>query len=859
MSKKIIVLSNGTGNSSADVCKTNVWRLYQALDLSAHDQMALYDDGVGTSSFKPLAILGGTTGWGLKRNVLDLYTYICRNYEPVMDANGHIDASKSDEIYAFGFSRGSFTIRVLIGLITSQGIVRFSSQEELDYRAASAYRAYRKTYLRASPIVSLSRRLRDGVLLLRDKIMGYQTYDPHDPSQAFKNPPIRFLGLWDTVDAYGVPVREMKIGIDRYLWPMAWSSNALSPLVQRACHALALDDERRTFHPLAWDEGAEQELVAQGKVEQGRLTQAWFAGMHSNVGGGYPDDALAYLSLSWLNDEAMHAGLRFSAPAIENIRTSGTAYGKQSNSRAGLSGYYRYQPRLIQALDDEAKPMIQKPMVHESVVQRMALGGDNYVPLPLGRDFDVLCSQAGPAVPQGNCHHAQPQHYTRLPFDTYRQNLLSTQSQPQVQHQIKAMQVPSQEGLEIVSDHVWWRRLSYSLTLLITLLFVIFPVLPLPPETSTLGSLVTEQEVVLSALTNRPFDMLASYVPSFLSLWIDAFRVRPWMFFTLLVLLASSFSYSNFLERRIRDRARMVWGLKNNNLSFKSLHFPANQKVLLATLVMLLVVAGTIIIWSTPQLVEWRMLSTTLTGGGFCIWWDWMLRAHERRVQADPATKNDIFLRFARFMRTHPAPVWCHATMHRVVLPIGYALLLVFAAFFVTNRLSFSVMVAAGKVCENTSQKRTLALNIPVQLIFHTANPCAPTGLWMEKGAIYRIRFVNVEGWRDENIGLSEPLTPLGFGWKHPDAGWRTWLATPLLRSISEKWFVPFAHIGDKGGKSFALAPNSHRITVESSGALSFYVNDAVLGLPRVWSYFYANNKGTLEVQVTKIEDPEQF
>jgi uncharacterized protein (DUF2235 family) len=82
-SRKIIVLSDGTGNSAAKIFKTNVWRLYQALNLSAASgQVARYDDGVGSSNYKLLAMLGGAIGWGLKRNVLDLYTFICRNYKP---------------------------------------------------------------------------------------------------------------------------------------------------------------------------------------------------------------------------------------------------------------------------------------------------------------------------------------------------------------------------------------------------------------------------------------------------------------------------------------------------------------------------------------------------------------------------------------------------------------------------------------------------------------------------------------------------------------------------------------------------------------------------------------------------------
>jgi uncharacterized protein (DUF2235 family) len=80
--KRIILLSDGTGNSAGQIWKSNVWRVFESLDLRGSEQVAFYDDGVGTSSFKPLAILGGAFGWGLKRNVLDVYKFLCLNYKP---------------------------------------------------------------------------------------------------------------------------------------------------------------------------------------------------------------------------------------------------------------------------------------------------------------------------------------------------------------------------------------------------------------------------------------------------------------------------------------------------------------------------------------------------------------------------------------------------------------------------------------------------------------------------------------------------------------------------------------------------------------------------------------------------------
>ena len=156
--KAIVLLSDGTGNSAAKLARTNVWRLYRALDLEQPQrpgvprQIACYDDGVGTSSFRPLELLGGIFGWGLKRNVLDLYKFLCRHYEP------------GDRIYAFGFSRGAFTVRVLVGLVCQEGLLRGLGEEELERHAPDAYRELRKCFDQTGGSMSGLRWLRDRVI-----------------------------------------------------------------------------------------------------------------------------------------------------------------------------------------------------------------------------------------------------------------------------------------------------------------------------------------------------------------------------------------------------------------------------------------------------------------------------------------------------------------------------------------------------------------------------------------------------------------------------------------------------------------------------------------------------------------------
>ena len=284
MGKQIILLSDGTGNAASKVWRSNVWRLFESLDLTGKKQVAFYDDGVGTSSFKPLAILGGVFGYGLKRNVLDIYKFLCANYE-----------SADDEIYGFGFSRGAFTIRVVIGLVLDQGLVRGNTDAELYENAKLAYRAYRANLFHTVfRLEAPFRWARDTVL----RLFGHR----YDQTRNRTVEKIKFLGLWDTVAAYGLPIDEMARGVSKWLFPLELPDRNFNHGIEQACHALSLDDERTTFHPVLWNEKG---------VPPGQLHQVWFAGVHSNVGGGYPDNSLAHIPLYWIMKSAEATGLKF--------------------------------------------------------------------------------------------------------------------------------------------------------------------------------------------------------------------------------------------------------------------------------------------------------------------------------------------------------------------------------------------------------------------------------------------------------------------------------------------------------------------------------------------------------------------
>ena len=517
MAKTIVVLSDGTGNSSAALFKTNVWRVYEAIDQSppAPDhrrQIAYYDDGVGTSAFKPLAILGGVFGIGLKRNILDLYRFVCRTYSP------------GDQIYLFGFSRGAFTIRLLAGLIATQGLVVTQSQVMLERCALDAYRAYRRRFNPTGGLVNFFRKLRDGLVAAGKVMTGRRDADPVRRDMDVR---IRFVGVWDTVAAYGMPIQELTRGIDKWIWPLSMPNYQLSPKVDIARHALALDDERDTFHPLVWDEAHERELTAAGTIQLGRLRQVWFAGMHSDVGGGYPDDALSYVSLDWMLREACDAGLRIKPYALAHIAATANPYAPMHDSRRGFGGYYRYQPRRIdawlRAAEDaaimrnpnlSAGALLETVVVHASVLARIREGVDGYAPLVLPERFHVLAADGAGEQP------------CRLDDD-------------------KA----SDGHRESVWNDVSLRRANYFATVGVSLV-----ILAMPAYVDDTAACIGPQ-CLLSPLIGA----VGSILPGFLEPWTASFVRSPGLFLLLVVALALLLGNAGRLQVRIRERMGNLW------------------------------------------------------------------------------------------------------------------------------------------------------------------------------------------------------------------------------------------------------------------------------------------------------------
>jgi uncharacterized protein (DUF2235 family) len=270
--KRLIVCCDGTWNSADQECPTNVEKLRRALAPEDHDgnpQIACYVEGVGTKRRERL--IGGGLGVGLSRNVQLAYRFLVENYEP------------HDELYFFGFSRGAFTARSTVGVVRNSGILRPDCRDQVE----AAYELYRSRKPDDEPNGKAAKEFR-------------QRYSHPDPE-------IQFVGVWDTVGALGIPIDGFRPPLISRMW--RFHDTTLSSAVRHAYHAVSIDERRRPFKPTLWVE-KETGAVATTTKDQ-TVEQVWFAGVHSDVGGGYPDPSLAEIPLRWMVERATACGLAF--------------------------------------------------------------------------------------------------------------------------------------------------------------------------------------------------------------------------------------------------------------------------------------------------------------------------------------------------------------------------------------------------------------------------------------------------------------------------------------------------------------------------------------------------------------------
>jgi uncharacterized protein (DUF2235 family) len=278
MHKRLVVCFDGTWNAAdSERAETNVARLARAVSANSGGdgvpQLCLYLRGVGTSGSQLARLIAGATGAGIEDIIRSAYMFLAQNYVPAHKDKAGSDIA-ADEIFLFGYSRGAFAARSLSGLLGSAGLLKRQSLSHL----STAWKYYREFKTR-SP---------------QDFVQRYakRNIETHEKVE------VKFLGVWDTVGALGIPV-----GVLGELSGVIHGFHDTTPsrIVRHGAQALAIDEQRDEFVPTLWT----GELPANTKIEQ-----VWFAGSHSDVGGGYSDRELADIPLLWMIDRAKSAGLK---------------------------------------------------------------------------------------------------------------------------------------------------------------------------------------------------------------------------------------------------------------------------------------------------------------------------------------------------------------------------------------------------------------------------------------------------------------------------------------------------------------------------------------------------------------------
>ena len=297
-SKKIIICCDGTGNKPSNGEASNVYDLVELLK-DKENQIVFYDTGLGTE-YAPgkqtgmAKFINRTYGLafavGLQQNIKDAYGFLVDHYEP------------GDKIYIFGFSRGAYTARAVIGMVHQMGLLKKTGKNLIHY-AASAY-------------------MKQGKIPWADLKSFQSRLCQYDENSKRKfEIPIEYVGLWDTVKSVGIRHNGTKLAYTRKL-----------PSVKSVRHAVALDEKRTKFRPnhitaLGWLEGSAQTM--------------WFQGVHSDIGGGYPEDerGLSDHAMRWILEEAISCGLDAEIQDLDEMilqrksdAVSDREYYKQHNS-----------------------------------------------------------------------------------------------------------------------------------------------------------------------------------------------------------------------------------------------------------------------------------------------------------------------------------------------------------------------------------------------------------------------------------------------------------------------------------------------------------------------------------------------
>ncbi|MGH3687467.1 MAG: DUF2235 domain-containing protein [Pseudonocardiaceae bacterium] len=327
--RHLVVCCDGTWNTLEQEqggvpTPTNVVRLYHALPENKN-QLRYYHPGVGTDPGLVDRMCGGGLGTGLAGNIKSAYAWLARTYQP------------GDAICLFGFSRGAYTVRSLAGMLYACGLATIPPTTRPAQRWAEIDRLYDEVYRPA------------------------RQRKPGRPAP-YPRVPIRFLGVWDTVGALGIPdalgmLNLLDIIDDRH----RFHDTRLNSMIQHARHAVALDEHRGPFTPTLWT----VEQPAPGSDRS--LRQVWFPGDHCDVGGGHLQTGLSDAALQWMINEASQCtDLSFHPEMLKQIQPDPTDVLHDNCTGAYL--HLTPTPRAVPLIDKQRTTEV----VHPSAYARQA-------------------------------------------------------------------------------------------------------------------------------------------------------------------------------------------------------------------------------------------------------------------------------------------------------------------------------------------------------------------------------------------------------------------------------------------------------------------------------------------------------
>ncbi|VVQ16903.1 hypothetical protein PS914_05927 [Pseudomonas fluorescens] len=356
---KIAVFFDGTSND--DHSETNIWNMFTRVR-DTGQVTTFYIEGVGAKG-KPI---GMAVAWGIDMRVRAAYAFLLQHYRD------------GDEIYLFGFSRGAYSARILASMLYHAGLptapVAANAQVSSEEMSELIYNTFKcstwSSYKTCAAISSVQRANDIRASLHKKKLT------PMLPVE------VRFMGLWDTVEALGWPDYEENVDV-----PNPRYGDQLCN-VQRVAHALALDDNRaRIFTPilltrrhLLADCGIGPKIDPQGNLWRGlinaKVEEVYFAGAHADIGGGYEDASgkLSGVSLNWMLDRASKEGLPVgisSSGTPLRVKQQHMSCTHDSESEWPLNFIYKRQYRDIDNYADSSESSSPMVRFHACLIEHI--------------------------------------------------------------------------------------------------------------------------------------------------------------------------------------------------------------------------------------------------------------------------------------------------------------------------------------------------------------------------------------------------------------------------------------------------------------------------------------------------------